>query len=194
MWELDDEEGKALKNWCFQTVVLEKILESPLESKEIKSVNPKGNQPWILTGRTDAEAEAPILWPPGVNNRLTGKKKKNPDAGKDWRQKEKRATENEIVKMASLIQRTRTWANSGRWWGTGKPGVLQSVGLQRVRHDLVTEQQQNKGFEAKGRIQPILNINGKPWRLQFLCLTKRMHRRRGMETFASYLLVRADIF
>ena len=73
MWELDHKEGWAPKNWCFQTVVLEKTLESPLDSKEIKPVNPKGNQPWIFIGRTDAEAKAPILWPPDVNSQLTGK-------------------------------------------------------------------------------------------------------------------------
>ena len=91
MWELDHKEGWALKNWFFQTVVLEKTLESPLDCKEIKPVNPKGNQPWIFTGRTDA----PILWPPDAKSQLIGK---DPDAGKDWRQKEKRATEDEMVR------------------------------------------------------------------------------------------------
>ena len=86
MWELDYKESWALKNWCFQTVLPEKTLESPLDSKEIKPINPKGNQPWIFIGRTDAEAEAPIIWPLDVKSRLTGK---NPDAGKDWRQEEK---------------------------------------------------------------------------------------------------------
>ena len=81
-WQLDHKEGWVPKNWCFQTVVLEKTLESPLDCKEIKPVNPKGNQPWICIGRTDAEAEAPILWPPDVKSWLTGK---DPDPGKDWR-------------------------------------------------------------------------------------------------------------
>ena len=94
MWELDCEEGWAPKNWCFWTVVLEKTLESPLDSKEIQPVHPKGNQPWIFIGRTDAEAEAPLLWPPDVKNRLTGK---DPDAGKGWRQEEKGTTEDEMV-------------------------------------------------------------------------------------------------
>ena len=94
MWELDHKEGWALKNWCFWTVVLENTLESPLDSKEIKSVNPKGNQSWIFTGRTDAEAEAPMLWPPHAKSWLTGK---NPDAGKDWRQEEKGMAEDEMV-------------------------------------------------------------------------------------------------
>ena len=94
MWELDHKEGRAPKNWCFRTVVLEKTLESPLESKEIKVVNLKGNQFWILFGRTDAEAEAPILWPPETNYWLIGK---DPDDGKDWRQEEKKVTEDEMV-------------------------------------------------------------------------------------------------
>ena len=91
MWELD----WTLRNWCFWTVVLDKTLESPLDTKEIKSVNPKGTQPWILIGTTDAdaEAEAPVLWPPDVKNWLIGK---DPDAGKDWRQKEKRAAVDEM--------------------------------------------------------------------------------------------------
>ena len=92
--ELDLKEGWALKNWCFQIVVLEKTLESPLGSKEIKPVNPKGNQSWISIGRTGAEAEAPILWPPDAKNWLIGK---DPDAGKDWRQEEKGMTEDEMA-------------------------------------------------------------------------------------------------
>ena len=93
VWELDHKEGWASKNWCFQTVVLEKTLESPLDSEEIKTVNPEGNQSWIFTGRTDAEAEAPILWPLDVKSQLIGK---DPDAGKDWEQEEKRVTEDEM--------------------------------------------------------------------------------------------------
>ena len=81
MWDLDHKEGWVLKNWCFR-IVLEKILESPLDSKEIKPVNPEENQPWIFIGGTDAEAEAPILWPPDMKSQLTGK---YPDAKKDWR-------------------------------------------------------------------------------------------------------------
>ena len=86
MLQLDHKEGWALKNWCFWIVVLEKILESPLDNKEIKPVNPKGNQPWIFIGKADAEAEAPILWPSDVKSRLTGK---DPDAEKDWGPREK---------------------------------------------------------------------------------------------------------
>ena len=90
----DHKEGRALKNWCFWTVVLEKTLESPLDNEEIKPINPKGNQPWILIGRTDAEAEDPMLWPPDAKSWLI---EKDPDAGKDWRQKEKMVTEDEMV-------------------------------------------------------------------------------------------------
>ena len=89
MWELDHKEGQAL-NWCFWTVVLEKTLESLLYCKEIQPVHPKGNQSWIFIGKTDAEAETPIVWPLDVKNWLIGK---DPDAGKDWRQEEKGMTE-----------------------------------------------------------------------------------------------------
>ena len=94
MWELDYKESWAPKNWCFWTVVLEKTLESPLDCKEIQLVHSKGNQSWIFIGRTAAEAETPILWPPDEKNWLIGK---DPDAGKDWRQEEKRTTEDEMV-------------------------------------------------------------------------------------------------
>ena len=94
MWKLDCEEGWAPKNWCFGTVLLEETLESPMDFKEIKPVNPKGNQSWLFIGRTDAEAEAPVHWPPNAKNWLIGK---DPDAGKDWRQEEKRIREDELV-------------------------------------------------------------------------------------------------
>ena len=94
MWELDCKDSWVPKNWCFWTVVLEKTLEKPLDCKEIKPVHPKGNQPWLFIGRTDAEAEAPILWPPDVKNQLIGK---DPDTGKDWRQEEKGNTEDKMV-------------------------------------------------------------------------------------------------
>ena len=92
--ELDHKEVWVPKNWCFEIVVLEKTLESPMDSKEIKSVDPKGNQLWIFIGRADAEAEASVLWPPDAKNLLTGK---DPDAGKDWRQEMKGTTEDEMV-------------------------------------------------------------------------------------------------
>ena len=81
LWELNHKEGRVLKNWCFQTVGLEKTLVSPLDSKEIKPVNLKGNQPWIFIRRIDAKAEAPTIWPPEVKSQHNGK---DPDAGKDW--------------------------------------------------------------------------------------------------------------
>ena len=94
MWELDYKESWMMKNWCFWTVVLEKTFESPLDCKEVKPDNPKGNQPWILIGRTDDEAETPILWPPDVKSWFIWK---DPDDGKDWRQEDKRMTEDEVV-------------------------------------------------------------------------------------------------
>ena len=94
MWELNYKESWAQKNWRFWTVVLEKTLESPLDCKEIQPVNPKGVQSWVFIGRTDVEAEIPILWPPNMKSWLIGK---DPDAGKDWGQEEKGMTEDEMV-------------------------------------------------------------------------------------------------
>ena len=100
IWELNYKEGWASKNWCFQNVVLEKTLESPLDSKEIKPVNPKGNLPWLFIGRTDAEA--PILWSPDEKSQLIGK---DPYAGKDWGQEGKGATEDEMVGWRRQLNR-----------------------------------------------------------------------------------------
>ena len=111
---------------------------SVLDFKEIKPVNPKGNQPWIFTGRTDAEAEAPIRWPSDANSPIS---RKNPDAGKDWRQKEKGAKEDEMVRQHHW-QWTWIWANSKRQWRTGESGLLQSMGSQRVGYKLTNEQPQ----------------------------------------------------
>ena len=116
----------TLKNWCFWIVVLKKTLEGTLDSKEIKPVDPKGNQHWIFIERTDSES--PILWPLGAKSWLIGKK--NPDARKDQEQEKKGTTEGE---MARWHQQTWVWANSRREWRTGKPGVLQSTGW--LRHD-----------------------------------------------------------
>ena len=121
-------------------MVLEKTLESPLECKEIKPVHLKGNQSWTFIGRTDAEVETPILWPPDVKSWLIWK---DSDAGKDWRQEEKRTDRGWDGWMSSPTQWTWVWAISQRWWRTGKPGVLQTMGSQRVRHNWVTEQQFN---------------------------------------------------
>ena len=129
-------EGRAPKNWCFWTVLLENTFESTLESQEIRPVNLKGNQPWKHFGMTDAETSASILEPPDTKSWLLGK---DSDAGR-LRAGGEGGDRGWAGWMASLIQWTWTWANSGRWLGTGKPGVLQSMGLQRVRHDLATEQ------------------------------------------------------
>ena len=132
---------QAEKRRQLPTVVLQETLESPLDSKEIKLVNPKGNQPWICIGKTDAEAEAPIRWPPDVKSWLI---RKDPSAGKDWRQEEGNSRGWDGW-MASPTRWTWVWASSGRWWGTRKSGVLQSMGSQRVRQDWATEQQQGRG-------------------------------------------------
>ena len=134
MWELDHKESWVLKNWCFWTVVLEKSLESCLDSKKIKPVNSKGDQSWIFIGKTDAKAEAPILWPPDMKNWLTGK---HPDAGKDWRQEDKGMTGWDGW-MASPTWWMSVWASSWSWW-TGSLGVLQSMGPQRDRDSWATE-------------------------------------------------------
>ena len=132
MWELDYKESWALKNWYFWTVVLEKTLENPLDCKEIQPVHPKGNQSWICIGRTDVEAETLILWPLDAKSRspwcwerlkVGGE---GDDRGWDgW--------------MASPTQWTWVWVNSRSWWWTGRPGVLKSMGSQRVGHDWATE-------------------------------------------------------
>ena len=136
MWELDYKESWEPKNWHFWTVVLQKTLESPLDCKEIQPVHPKGDQSWVFIGRTNGEAETPILWPPHAKSWLIWK---DPDAGKDWGQEEKGMTEDEIDGcMASPTQWTWVWVNSRSWWWTGRPGVLWFMESQRVRHDWVT--------------------------------------------------------
>ena len=127
----------APKNWCLWTVMLEKTLKSPLDYKEIQPDHPKGSQSWIFIGRTDAEAETPILWPLDVKNWLIWK---DPDAGKDWRQEEKGTTEDVV------------WASSGSWWWTGRPGVLQSMRLERVGNDWATELKCNVGDSSGGPV------------------------------------------
>ena len=136
MWELDSKESWALKNLCFKTMVLEKTLESPLECKEIQSVNPKGNQSLIFIGRTDAEAETPnslATWGEELTywkrlwcwERLKAGGERDDRGRDDW--------------MASPTQWTWVWVGSWSWWWTGKTGVLQSMGSQRVGHDWATE-------------------------------------------------------
>ena len=125
VWELDHKEGWT--NWYFWTVLLEKTLESSLDSKDIKSVHPKGNQSWIFIGKTDAEAEAPIFWPPDAKRQLTGK---DADAGKDWGQEEKWVTEDEMAGWHNWLNGHEFWANSGRLWRTGKPALLYPRGCK----------------------------------------------------------------
>ena len=148
MWELDYKESWVPKNWCFWNVVLKKTLESPLDCKEIQPVHPKGNQSWIFIGRTDVEAETLILWPPDVKNwllvsiipwfwewlKVGGE---GDDRGWDgW--------------MASPTQWTWVWVGSGSWWWTGRPGVLQAMGSQRVGHDWVTELNWTEPLDHQG--------------------------------------------
>ena len=117
--------GWALKNWCFWTVVLEKTLVSPLDCKEIQPAHPKGDQSWAFIGRTDAEAETSIRWPPHAKSWLIGK---DSDFGRDWGQEQKGTTEDEMA----------GWHHSQSSWWTGRPGVLQFMGSQRVGHDWAT--------------------------------------------------------
>ena len=124
------------KNWCFQTVVLEKILESPLDCKEIKQVHPKGDQSWVLIGRTDVEAETAILWLTDAKSWLIGK---DPDVMLGKIDGRRRRGRQRMRWLGGITNSMDVWVNSGSLWWTGKPGVLQSMGLQRVRHDWVTE-------------------------------------------------------
>ena len=135
MWELYCKESWAPKNWCFWTLVLEKTLESPLDCKVIQPVHSKGGQSWVFIGRTDAEAETPVLWLPHVKSWLIEK---------DWCWERLRAGREGDNRgwdgwMASLTQWTWVWVDSGSWWWTGRPGVLRFMGSQRVRHDWATE-------------------------------------------------------
>ena len=128
MWELDYKESWALKNWCFQTVVLDKTLESPLDCKEIQPVHPKGDQSWVFTGKTDVEAETPILWPPNTKSWLIGK---DPDAGKDWK-REKGRTEDEMVEWHHWLNedefsKVQELVMDREAWRTAVHGVTKSL-------------------------------------------------------------------
>ena len=140
MWELDYKEIWVPKNWYFWTVVLEKTLECPLDCKEIQPVHPKGKESWIFIGRTDAEAEAPVLWPPDEKNWL----RKRPwcwERLKVGGEGDDRGWDGWVT---SLTQWIWVWGSSRSWWWTGSPGVLQSMESQRVGHDWVTKLNQLK--------------------------------------------------
>ena len=130
MWELDHKESWAPKNWCFWTVVLEKTPDSLLDCKEVKLINPKGNQSWIFIGRTDAEVEAPILWSPNAKNWLFRKDLMlGKTEGRRRRGQQRMRWLDGITDWMDTV-----WARSRSWWWTGKAGVLQSMGLQRAEH------------------------------------------------------------
>ena len=131
----DYKESWVPKNWCFWTVVLEKILGSPLDCKEIQPVHPKGNQSWIFIGRTDAEAETPVLWPPHVKSWLIGK---DPNARKDWGQEEKGTTEDEMAGWHHLLDRHEFGWTPGSGDGQGGLACCDSWG-RRVGHDWAPE-------------------------------------------------------
>ena len=135
MWELDYKESWALKNWYFWTVVLEKILKSLLDCKEIQPVHPKGDQSWVFIGRTDAEAETPVLWLPHAKRWLTGK---DPDAGRDWGQEEKGMTEDEMAGWYHQLDGHEFESTLGVGDGQGGLACCYSWG-RRVRHDRATE-------------------------------------------------------
>ena len=155
MWELDYKKSWAPKNWCFRTVVLEKTLESPLDCKEIQPVHSEGDQPWDFFGRNDAKGETPVIWPPHVKSWLIGNSLcweglraagEGDDRGWDgW--------------MASLTRWTWVWVNSRSWWWTGRPGVLQFMGWQRVRHDWATELTNNS---TPGHFYYLMRCNSNP--------------------------------
>ena len=118
----------AFELWCWR-----RLLRVPLDCKEIQPVHSKGDRPWVFFGRNDAKAETPVLWPPHVKSWLIGK---DSDAGRDWGQEEKGTTEDE---MAGWHHQLNGREFAGRWWWTERPGVLRFMGLQRVRHDWVTD-------------------------------------------------------
>ena len=167
MWELDHKEGWMTKNWCFWTVMPEKTLECHLDSKEIKSVNSKGNQPWLFIGMTDVEAEDSILWHlmrrgnSSEKTLMLGKMKaggEGDDKGWDgW---------HHWLNGHKFEQTPR------RWWRTGKPGMLMSMGLQRVWHDLVTEQQgySQKWTEIRSDITIYISSNKASFESQIVSL------------------------
>ena len=129
MWEFNCEEGWALKNWCFWTVVLEKTLESPLDCKEIQPVHSEGDQPWVFFGRNDAKAETPVPWSPHVKSRLIGK---DSDAGRDWEQEEKETTEDEMAVWHHWLDRCKSEWTPGVGDGQGGLACCNSWGCKEL--------------------------------------------------------------
>ena len=192
-WELGYKEGWVLKNWCLQMVVLEKILESPLDCKEIKPVNPTENQPWVFTGRTDAEAEAPVCWPPNTMTWLIGK---DPDAGKDWRQEDKGMTEDEMVGWHHWLnghesEQTQIVKDREAWRAV-------VMGLQTVGYDLKTEQRHTdpnilNHFRDKGKVWQVLKIIDKnEYLITYECDDAKMFKRDISYFFSVHCYVKTS--
>ena len=171
MWEFDNKKGCMLKNWCFWTVVLENTLENPLGCKEIKPVRPKGNQLWIFIGRTDAEAEVPVVWSPDAKSWLT---RKDTDAGKDWGQEEKGMKEDEMVGRHHWFNRHEFEQTLGDGEGQGSlvcysPGGQNKLNMTKLN---MTEQ----AFEVELLDNPCLNFReGRDlpdpwWLLRWSCI------------------------
>ena len=184
MWELDYKESRALKNWCFCTVVLEKTFESPLDCKEINPVNPKGNQSWMFIGRTDVEDEPQILWPPDVKNWLIGK---DPNVGKDGRQDEKGMTEDEMVGWHHQLSRHEQALGVGDGQGSlaccspwGHKELDMTEWLNRTRWccrsswDRLTSA--SSASVAKAQTSITVMLNGLPWKRTKITLSfLRLH-------------------
>ena len=157
MWELGHNEGWVLRNWCFQIVVLEKTLESPLDSKEIKPINPKGSQSWIFIGRTDAEADIPILWPPDGKSWLI---EKDPDAGKDWRQQEKRVVEDDMIRWHHQLSGYEFEQTLGDMKDTGTwRAAVHGISKSQTRLSTWTEL---KWLDSE-EIRPVNPKGNQPW-------------------------------
>ena len=183
MWELGHKESWTLKNWCFWSVVLEKTLESPVDCKGIQPIHPKGNQSWIFIGRTDAEVETPVLWPPDVKNWLIGK---DPDAGKVWRQEEKGTTEDVVVEW-------HHWLNGHEFEqaledGEGQGSLVCYSPWGRKESDM-TEGQQNRSCVWSG----MHRIPGKI-DFTFRCLVKTIASQLATHPFSEFINVVCAFF
>ena len=154
------------KKWCFWIGVLEKTLESPLDCREIQPVHPKGNQSWIFIRRTDVEAETPILWPPDAKSWLIWKR---PWCWERLRAEGEGDNRGWDGWMASLSRWTWVWVVSGSWWWTGRPGVLQSMGSQRVTHDWATELNWSASLRLLIILIPVCDSSSWHWMMNSAC-------------------------